>query len=111
MPGVVATGVEPSAALARLAVRREGAKRVLVAAGPHGAAGEDLAERAAAVATHLLVVGRHARSGLQRGAARSQAGCTIVVCRDIEHAETWVAAETGPADVVVWMAVPPDHVP
>jgi len=98
-------------ALARLAARTGPGKRVLVAAGPYGPAGEDLAERAVAVATHLLLVGRHARRALQRGAARGPAGCTIVVCHDAEHAEAWVAAETGPADFVEWLATPPDHVP
>lgn len=109
--GAVPTGVEPSVALARLAARRGPGARVLVTAGPHGAAGEDLAERAAAVATHLLVVGRHARSALQRGAARGPKGCTVVLCHDVEHAEAWVDAETGAADLVIWLPVPPDHVP
>jgi hypothetical protein len=109
--GAIPTGIEPAAALARLAARSGPAKRVLVAAGPHGAAGEDLAERAVAVATHLLVVGRHARTALQRGAARGPAGCTVVVCHDVEHAEAWVDAETVPADTVIWLPVPPDHVP
>lgn len=109
--GTIPTGIEPAEALARLAARRGAAKRVLVAAGPSGAAGEDLAERAVAVATHLLVVGRHARVALQRGAARGPAGCTVVLCHDVEHAEAWVDAETGSADTVVWLAVPPDHVP
>ncbi len=109
--GVVPCGPGPAAALDGLAGRRGGAKRVLVAAGPHGAAGEDLAERATAVATHVLIVGRHARDALQRGAARGPAGCTIVVCHDVGHAEAWVDAETGPADAVVWLPVPPDHVP
>ena len=108
--GVVATGVEPADALTRLAARSAG-KRVLVAAGPRGAAGEDLAERAVAVATHLVLVGRHARGHLQRGAARGPAGCTIVVCLDLEHAEAWVTTETTPADLVVWLPIPPDHVP
>ncbi len=109
--GVVATGVEPPEALARLAARRTATRRVLVAAGPRGAAGEDLAQRAVAVATHLLIVGRHARAHLQRGAARGPTGCTIVLCHDTEQAEAWVRAETGPADVVVWLPAPPDHVP
>ncbi len=109
--GAISTGIEPSAALARIAGRRGDGKGVLVASGPHGAAGEDLAERAAVVATHLLIVGRHARAALQRGAARGPAGCTIVVCQDVEHAAAWVDAETGPPDVVVWLPVPPDHVP
>jgi hypothetical protein len=108
---VLPTGLDPPSALARLASRRGDAKRVLVAGGPAGAAGEDLAERATGVATHLLVVGRHARGALQRGAARGPTGCTIVVCQDVEHAETWVKAETGPTDVVAWLSVPPDHVP
>jgi len=108
--GVVATGVEPSDALARLAARSVG-RRVLVAAGPRGAAGEDLAERAVAVATHLVLVGRHARGHLQRGAARGPAGCTIVVCHDLEHAEAWVTTETTPSDLVIWLPTPPDHVP
>jgi hypothetical protein len=109
--GAVPTGIEPAAALARLASRSGPGKRVLVAPGPHGAAGEDVAERAVAVATHLLVVGRHARAALQRGAARGPTGCTVVVCHDVEHAEAWVDAETGPADTVIWLPVPPDHVP
>ncbi len=109
--GVVATGVEPAAALAHLETRRSGAKRVLVAAGPSGAAGEVFGERAVAVSTHLLLVGRHARPALQRGAARGPSGCTIVLCDDIEHAEAWVRSETEPTDVVVWLPVPPDHVP
>ena len=109
--GAIPTGMDPTAALARLGSRRGQGKRVLVTAGPHGAAGEDLAERAVGVATHLLVVGRHARAALQRGAARGPAGCTVVVCQDVEHAEAWVDAETGPADTVVWLPVPPDHVP
>lgn len=109
--GVVPTGIEPATALARLAGRGGPGKRVLVAAGPHGAAGEALAERGAAVATHLLVVGRHARGALQRGAARGPTGCTVVLCHDVEHAEAWVDAETGPDDVVIWLPVPPDHVP
>jgi len=109
--GVVATGVEPAAALARLEARRSAAKRVLVAGGPSGAAGEAFGERAVAVSTHLLLVGRHARPALQRGAARGPAGCTIVLCNDVEHAEAWVRRETTPADAVVWLPVPPDHVP
>ena len=109
--GVVATGVEPSAALDRLESRRSAPRRVLVAAGPSGAAGEVFAERAVAVSTHLLVVGRHARQALQRGAARGPSGCTIVLCHDVEHAEAWVRAETEPSDVVVWLPIPPDHVP
>ena len=80
-------------------------------AGPHGAAGEDLAQRAVAVATHLLIVGRHARSALQRGATRGAPGCTVVLCHDVEHAEAWIATHTDPADLVVWLPVPPDHVP
>jgi len=109
--GVVATGIEPTDALARLAGRRKEGKRVLVAAGPRGAAGEDLAERAVAVATHLVLVGSNARSHLQRGAARGPTGCTIVVCQSVEHAEAWVSSETDPADLVVWLPIPPDHVP
>ena len=109
--GVLPVGVEPVAALDRLSTRRDAPRRVLVASGPRGAAGEDLAERATAVATHLLLVGRHARPDLQRGAARGPAGCTIVVCHDVEHAKGWIDTETGPADVVVWLPVPPDHVP
>lgn len=109
--GIVPTGIEPPAALARLAARRSAPKRVLVAASPGGAAGEHLAERAVAVATHLLIVGRHVRPALQRGAARGPSGCTIVLCDDVERAEVWVRTETEPADVVVWLAIPPDHVP
>ncbi len=109
--GIVPTGVEPPTALSRLAARPSAAKRVLVAASPGGAAGEHLAEQVVAVATHLLVVGRHARPALQRGAARGPSGCTIVLCHDIEQAEAWVRTETEPADVVVWLAIPPDHVP
>lgn len=109
--GAMPVGTEPTNALALLGGRRNGTKRVLVTAGPSGAAGEDLAERAVAVATHLLIVGRHARPALQRGAARGPAGCTIVVCQDVEHAEAWVDTETEPIDLVVWLAVPPDHVP
>lgn len=108
---MVSTGVEPGAALARLESRRSAPRRVLVAAGPSGAAGEAFGERAVAVSTHLLLVGRHARQALQRGAARGPSGCTIVVCEDVEDAEAWVRAETEPADVVVWLPVPPDHVP
>lgn len=109
--GVVATGVEPAAALDRLGSRRSAPRRVLVAAGPSGAAGEAFGERAVAVSTHLLLVGRHARQALQRGAARGPSGCTIVLCDDVEHAEAWLRAGTGPADVVVWLPIPPDHVP
>jgi hypothetical protein len=109
--GVVPTGIEPPAALSRLASRPAAPKRVLVAAGPHGAAGEDLAERAVAVATHLLIVGRHARRALQHGAARGPSGCTVVLCDDVDHAEAWVDREAGPDDAVVWLAVPPDHIP
>lgn len=109
--GVLPTGVEPPAALSRLAGRQGAPRRVLVAAGPHGAAGEDLARRAVAVATHLLIVGRHARRALQEGAAQGTAGCTIVLCDDIEAAEAWVDTQTGPDDAVVWLPVPPDHVP
>ena len=109
--GVVATGVEPSAALDRLESRRSAPRRVLVAAGPSGAAGEAFGERAVAVSTHLLLVGRHARQALQRGAARGPSGCTIVICDDVEHAEAWVRSETQPTDVVVWLPIPPDHVP
>lgn len=109
--GVLPTGLDPRAALARLASRPGAAKRVLVAAGPSGAAGEDLAERATGVASHLLVVGRHARRALQQGAARGPEGCTVVVCRDVQHAEAWIEAESGPADLIVWLPVPPDHVP
>ena len=109
--GVVATGVDPADALARLDSRRAADKRVLVAAGPSGAAGEAFGERAVAVSTHLLLVGRHARQALQRGAARGPAGCSIVLCDDVEHAEAWVRSETAPTDVVVWLPIPPDHVP
>lgn len=109
--GVVPTGIEPPAALSRLSARRSAPKRVLVTAGPHGAAGEDLAERAVTVATHLLIVGRHARRALQQGAARGASGCTIVLCDDVDHAEAWVDNETSPDDAVVWLPVPPDHVP
>jgi hypothetical protein len=109
--GVVPTGIEPPAALSRLASRPAAPKRVLVAAGPHGAAGEDLAERAVAVATHLLIVGRHARRALQNGAARGPSGCLVVLCDDVDHAEAWVDREAGPDDAVVWLPVPPDHIP
>ena len=109
--GAVPTGIEASVALTQLAAWPCDAKRVLVAAGPDGAAGEDLAERATSVATHLLVVGRHARSALRRGAARGSPGCTIVVCREVEDAQVWVDAETGPADAVIWLPIPFDHVP
>lgn len=109
--GVVSTGIESPAALSRLAAGPSARKRVLVTAGPHGAAGEDLAERAVSVATHLVIIGRHARRALQHGAARGPSGCTIVLCDDVGHAEVWVDTETGPDDTVVWLAVPPDHVP
>jgi hypothetical protein len=84
---------------------------VLVAGGPYGAAGQALGERAAHVATHLLVVGRHARDDLRRGAAEGPSGCTIVLCHDAEHATAWVEAETDAADTVRWVHLPPDHVP
>lgn len=75
------------------------------------AGGEDLAECATTVATHLLVVGRHARNALQRGAARGSPGCTVVVCREVEDAQEWVDAETGPADAVIWLPILSDHLP
>lgn len=109
--GVITTGTDTADALAGLAAGGGEARRVLVAAGPPGAAGEDLAERATALATHLLIVGRHARTALQRGAARGPAGCTIVLCRDVDHAATWIEIETRESDTVVWLAVPADHYP
>lgn len=109
--GAIPTGMDPAEALTRLVLGESGVRRVLVTAGPLGKAGEDLAERVTAVATHLLIVGRSARGAWRRGAARGPRGCTLVLCDDMDHAIGWIKTETQTSDLVVWLTIPSDHRP
>jgi hypothetical protein len=109
--GTVPTGPPADEVLRELASALPTTRRVLVAGGPSGAAGRAVGERAASIATHLLIVGRHARADLQDGAAAGPTGCTVVLCRDPDHATAWIDAETDAKDTVRWLSVPPDHVP
>lgn len=109
--GTVPTGPGAEEVLDDLAAALTTTRRVLVAGGPAGAAGRALAAKAVAVASHLLIVGRNARADLQAGAAEGPAGCSVVLCHDVEHAASWVEHETSAVDTVRWLSIPPDHVP
>jgi len=109
--GTVPSDTPADEVLAELDAASRENRRVLVTGGPSGAAGRAVAASAVARATHLLIVGRHGRADLQRGAAEGPPGCQIVLCPHVEDAEAWVQAHAGPADTVRWLAIPADHVP
>jgi UDP-N-acetylmuramoyl-tripeptide--D-alanyl-D-alanine ligase len=68
------------------------------------------AKSVAAVATDLIVVGRTNRRALLEG-SRDQAGLCVVEVPTREAAVTWVRANVGPGDVVLFENDLPDHYP
>lgn len=70
---------------------------------------ERFAARAAAVATHVVVVGRTNRAALLAGARRGNAEVIEVATRD--EAVAWVRAQTAGGDVILYENDLPDHFP
>jgi UDP-N-acetylmuramoyl-tripeptide--D-alanyl-D-alanine ligase len=68
-----------------------------------------LAERAAAVATDVVVVGRTNRDALLAGARGGRAAVHVVATR--QEAVAWVRAHLGPGDAVLYENDLPDHYP
>jgi UDP-N-acetylmuramoyl-tripeptide--D-alanyl-D-alanine ligase len=68
------------------------------------------AKSVGAVATDLVVVGRTNRRALLEG-AREQAGLCVVEVPTREAAVSWVRANVGPGDVVLFENDLPDHYP
>jgi UDP-N-acetylmuramoyl-tripeptide--D-alanyl-D-alanine ligase len=68
------------------------------------------AKSVASVATDLVVVGRTNRRALLEG-AREQTGLSVVEVPTREAAVTWVRANVGPGDVVLFENDLPDHYP
>jgi UDP-N-acetylmuramoyl-tripeptide--D-alanyl-D-alanine ligase len=92
-----------------------GGLRVLVTPGMvelgsrQAAENEALAQRAAGVVSHLVVVGRTNRRALVHGAGSD--GPEVVVVGTREEAVAWVKAHLGPGDAVLYENDLPDHYP
>ena len=69
----------------------------------------ELAKEAAAVATHLVVVGHTNRVALLEGAAGTS--LAVVTVEDRNAAVAWVKANLGPGDSVLYENDLPDHYP
>ena len=68
------------------------------------------AQRAADIATHLVIVGHTNRRALQAGAAEATAmRCEIVLVETREQAVSWVQEHLGPGDTVLYENDLPDH--
>jgi UDP-N-acetylmuramoyl-tripeptide--D-alanyl-D-alanine ligase len=70
---------------------------------------ERFGKRAAAVAQHVIVVGRTNRRALLAGVAAGPAEAVVVANRD--EAVRWVREHLGPGDVVLYENDLPDHFP
>lgn len=70
---------------------------------------ENFAAEAAALADHLVIVGRTNRRALARGAGKGPASVTVVDSR--EEAVAWARAHLGPGDTVLYENDLPDHYP
>jgi UDP-N-acetylmuramoyl-tripeptide--D-alanyl-D-alanine ligase len=70
---------------------------------------ENFAAEAAALADHLVIVGRTNRAALLRGAGKGRASVTVVDSR--EEAVAWARAHLGPGDTVLYENDLPDHYP
>ncbi|MCO6503415.1 MAG: UDP-N-acetylmuramoyl-tripeptide--D-alanyl-D-alanine ligase [Acidimicrobiales bacterium] len=70
---------------------------------------EAFAAAAAAVADHIVVVGRTNRDALLRGAAKGRAAVTVVDTR--EQAVAWARSNLGPGDAILYENDLPDHYP
>ncbi len=94
--------------------RAGGAKAVvtpgMVELGPVQASeNEAFAAAASQLADHLVFVGRTNRAALLRGAAQGDASVTVVETR--EEAVSWVRANLGAGDAVLYENDLPDHYP
>jgi UDP-N-acetylmuramoyl-tripeptide--D-alanyl-D-alanine ligase len=105
-----------AAALELLArVARDGARRVVVTPGMvelgrrQNRENRTFAERAATLATDVLVVGRTNRRPLLAGSSGGRASVTVMEHRD--QAVAWVRNHLGPGDVVLYENDLPDHYP
>ena len=67
------------------------------------------AAESAALADHLLIVGRTNRDALMEGSAMGGASVTVVTSR--EEAVDWVRENLGPGDAVLYENDLPDHYP
>ena len=67
------------------------------------------AAESAALADHLLIVGRTNRDALMEGSAKGGASVTVVTSR--EEAVDWVRQNLGPGDAVLYENDLPDHYP
>ena len=67
------------------------------------------AAESAALADHLLIVGRTNRGALMEGSAKGGASVTVVTSR--EEAVAWVRQNLGPGDAVLYENDLPDHYP
>jgi UDP-N-acetylmuramoyl-tripeptide--D-alanyl-D-alanine ligase len=98
-------------ALAELAARGAGGRRVVVTPGMvelgplQFAANKAFAEEIARVATDLVIVGHTNRRALRAGSAPHRPICV----RTRDEAVTWVRATLGPGDAVLYENDLPDH--
>lgn len=82
----------------------------MVELGPRQATeNENFSAEAAALADHLVIVGRTNRKALLRGAEKGKASVTVVDSR--EEAVAWARANLGPGDAVLYENDLPDHYP
>ncbi len=70
-----------------------------------------LAQRAATVVTHMVVVGRTNRRALLAGLLAEPDSLDVVVVRTREEAVSWVREHLGPGDAVLYENDLPDHYP
>jgi UDP-N-acetylmuramoyl-tripeptide--D-alanyl-D-alanine ligase len=104
------------AALATLVRVSEGGRRVVVTPGmiELGARqfeeNERFAERAATLVDTLVIVGSTNARALRRGASR-HGDCAVVGMATREHAVSWVRANLGARDAVLYENDLPDHYP
>jgi UDP-N-acetylmuramoyl-tripeptide--D-alanyl-D-alanine ligase len=100
-------------ALARQPVA-DGGRRVVVTPGMYELGPRQVEENkafataAAAIATHVIVVGRTNRTALARAARE---GAEVVTVPTREKAVAWVRENLGPGDVVLYVNDQPDHYP
>jgi UDP-N-acetylmuramoyl-tripeptide--D-alanyl-D-alanine ligase len=96
-------------------LRRHAGRRVLVTPGMvelgrrQFQENEAFAERAASIATDVVIVGRTNRHALRSGASRGRSSVMVVDSR--EQAVEWVRHTLGPGDAVAYENDLPDHFP
>ena len=86
----------------------------MVELGPRQAeANREFGAEAAVAATHVVVVGFTNRRALLAGvaAAPQEGRAEVLLADDHRDAVTWVQANTGPDDVVLYENELPDHYP